>query len=69
MENCLGQSKYNFKLDFNNQMNLIKTQLEQGNRVYKNAKINNFIFMIHVQAKKYQILKNLLFTISEKIIK
>jgi hypothetical protein len=69
MENCLGHSKYNFKLDFNNHMNLIKTQLEQGNRVYKNAKINNIIFMIHVQAKKFQILKNLLFTISEKIIK
>ena len=69
MENCLGHSKYNFKLDFNKHMNLIKTQLEQGNRVYKNAKINNIIFMIHVQAKKFQILKNLLFTISEKIIK
>ena len=69
MENCLGHSKYNFKSDFNNHMNLIKTRLERGNRVYKNAKINNIIFMIHVQAKKFQILKNLLFTISEKIIK
>lgn len=69
MEKYLGLNKYNFKLDFNNHMNLIKIQLEQGNLVYKKAKINNFTFMIHAQARKFQILKTLQFTISEKITK
>jgi len=50
-------------------MSLIKTQSEQGNHVFKNAKTNNITFMIHAQVKKFQILKNSQFTISEKITK